>query len=66
MMDPELRYILEQFDAFTANVRKRIVKAHDTYGAGWRGRDNLEALREENEDAYAYGFFDWLKTKGAH
>ena len=63
-MDPELRYILEQFDAFTLNVRRRIVQAHATYGAGWRGRDNLEALREESEDAYAYGFFDWMRSKG--
>lgn len=62
-MAPELVELLAHFDAFCARARARAMAGHTRYGQAWRGRDNLAALCEEAEDAFCYGFFDWLRAK---
>ena len=62
-MDTELRTILDAFDEFVAAARNRIIAAHTKYSDAWRWRDNLQDLKEESEDAFAYGFYDWLRVR---
>jgi len=61
--DKHLDRLLRNFDAFCARARRRLIAGHEQYGQAWRGRDNLAALCEEAEDAFCYGFFDWLRAQ---
>ena len=65
MVDREIEQLLREFDAFCARARARLVAGHAQYGEAWRERDNLAALCEEAEDAFVYGFFDWLQARRA-
>ena len=58
----ELQAVLSAFDAFCARARERLIEGHARYGHAWKTRDNLAALLEECEDAFVYGFFDWLRA----
>ena len=64
-IDLALAELLDSFDAFCARARRRLIAGHTRYGQAWRTRDNLAALCEEAEDAFCYGFFDWLKAAQA-
>ncbi len=61
--DPVLKEVLAEFDAFCHQVRLRLIDGHARYGSAWRSRNCLGELMEESADAFAYGFFDWLKAK---
>lgn len=62
-LDSDLVTLLEAFDDFCARARRRLVAGHERYGQAWRTRDNLAELCEEAEDAFCYGFFDWLRAR---
>ena len=65
MVDREIEQLLREFDAFSGEHGARLVAGHAEYGEAWRERDNLAALCEEGEDAFVYGFFDWLQGRRA-
>lgn len=63
--DPDLAALLAFFDVFCQRARQRLIRGHERYASAWKTRDNVAALLEEAEDAFCYGFFDWLRASAS-